>query len=84
MSIMNNRISIYCNKDLGTLCNYIDKEYFDDCVFLSVKFYHNFKDNFNCTYYEFVDYIEENNIFTPYLIVCEFFYFRSRELWQTL
>ena len=84
MTIMNNRISKFCNKDIDSLCKYIVKEFFNDAVFLSIKFYNTFKDNFNCDYIEFVDYIEENNLFTPYHIVIEFFYYNSRDLWQTI
>ena len=69
---------------MDDLCNYVDLLFFDDATFLTDKFYNTFKDNFNCSYDEFFNYLEENKIYACVDIVSEFFYYHAKDIWETL
>ena len=84
MSILNNKISVYSNRCMDDLCNIVDLLFFDDAVFLTDKFYQTFKDNFNCNYDDFINYIEVNKIYTCVDLINEFFYYSSKDIWVTL
>lgn len=78
MSILNNRITKYIYLKLSKLVNLIDDLYYEnETVFLSIKFYNDFKDNFNVSYNKFIEYIENNELYTSYDIVYEFFYYKN-------
>lgn len=76
MSIMNNKITKFENYREEDLLKILDA-YYDDNVFLAMKFYKDFADNFNCTFNYFIGYIDNYELYTKYEIMTEFFEYNT-------
>lgn len=73
MSILNNKIQIYSNLKHYELVDLIHSKYYDDEIFLSMRFFNDFCDNFNCNFHDFATYVENSEIYSPIDIVDCFF-----------
>ena len=79
--ILNNKIIRYNYMRVSELINFICDNYYNDNIFLSHKFYDDFKDNFKVDYNKFESFIEDNNLYNWFDIVNVFFCYQND--WDT-
>ena len=79
---MNNKISIYSNLKHHELIDIINRKYYDDNIFLSLTFFDDFGQYFNCNYHDFIFYIENYEIYSPIDIVDNFFEYKKINLFN--
>lgn len=89
MSIINNRINDYNHLTQEELIKVIEDKYYEDegTFFLHDKFYDDFKDHFNVSLNDFIDYVNENELFISCNLINEFFIYsieHQRYLIKTL